>query len=49
MARDELYNKTALLDEAPHEVAEAVSSMERLTEECRGLRGDLHRQEILVV
>ena len=27
----------------------AVSSVERLTEECHGLRGDLHRQETLVV
>ena len=38
--RDELPNKTALLDGARRE---AVSSVERLNEECRGLRGDLHR------
>ena len=48
-ARDELRNKTALLDGARSEASEAVSSVERLTEECHGLRGDLHRQETLVV
>ena len=48
-ARDELRNKTALLDGARREASEAVSSVERLTEECHGLRGDLHRQETLVV
>ena len=41
-ARDELRNKTALLDRTRHEAFEAISSTERLTEECRGLRGDLH-------
>ena len=49
VARDELHNKTALLNGACCEADEAVSSVERLTEECRGLRGDLHRQETLVV
>ena len=49
VARDELRNKTALLDGARREAAEVVSSMERLTEECHGLRGDLQRQETLVV
>ena len=49
VARDELRNKTALLDGARHEASEAVSSVERLTEECHGLRGDLHRQKTLVV
>ena len=48
-ARDELRNKIALLDEARREAFEDVSSVERLTEECHGLRGDLHRQETLVV
>ena len=48
-ARDELRNKTALLDGARREASEAISSVERLTEECHGLRGDLHRQETLVV
>ena len=43
-ARDELRDKTALLDEARHEASEAKSFAERLTEECRGLRGDLHQQ-----
>ena len=40
-ARDELRNKAALLDGAHCEASEAVSSIERLTEECHGLRGDL--------
>ena len=48
-ARDELRKKPALLDGAHHEASEAVSSIERLTEECHGLRGDLQRQETLVV
>ena len=47
--RDELRNKTALLDGAHREASEAVRSVERLTEECHGLRGDLHRKETLVV
>ena len=47
--RDELRNKTALLDEARREASEAVNFVERLTEECHGLRGDLHRQETLVI
>ena len=47
-ARDELRNKTVLLDGARREASEAVRSVERLTEECHGLRGDLHRQETLV-
>ena len=38
-----------LLDGARREVSEATSSMERQTEECHGLRGDLHRKETLVV
>ena len=49
MARDKLRNKTTLLDGARHEASEAISSVERLTEECHGLRGDLHRQETLVI
>ena len=48
-ARDELRNKAALLDRAHREDSEAVSSIERLTDECHGLRGDLQRQETLVV
>ena len=47
-ANDELRDKTALLDRARREASEAVSSAERLTEECRGLRGDLHQQVTLV-
>ena len=49
VARDELGNKAALLDGAHHEASEAASSVERLTEECHGLLGDLQRQETLVV
>ena len=47
-ARDELRDKTTLLDGARREASEAISSMERHTEECRGLRGDLHQQVTLV-
>ena len=47
-ANDELLDKIALLDGARREASEAVSSAERLTEECRGLRGDLHQQVTLV-
>ena len=46
--KDELCDKTVLLDEARREVSEAVNSAERLTEGCRGLRGDLHHQVTLV-
>ena len=46
--KDDLRDKTALLDGARREASEAVSSAERLTEECRGLRGDLHQQVTLV-
>ena len=49
VARDELCNKASLLDGARHEDSEAASSVERLTEECHGLRSDLQRQETLVV
>ena len=48
-ARDKLRNKTVLLDGARREASEAISSVERLTEECHGLRGGLHRKETLVV
>ena len=47
-ARDELRNKTTLLDGARREASEAISSAEHLTEECHGLRGDLHQQVTLV-
>ena len=46
--KDELRDKMALLDKARHEVSEAVNLTERLNEECRGLRGDLHQQVTLV-
>ena len=48
-ARDELRNKAVLLDRARCEASEAESSFERLTDECHALRGDLQRQEALVV
>ena len=48
VANDELRDKTALLDGACREASKAVNSAERLTEECRGLRGDLHLQITLV-
>ena len=48
-ARDELHNKAVLLDRALREASEVKSSIEHLTEECHGLRGDLQRQETLVV
>ena len=47
-ANDELRDKTALLDGAHREASKAVNSAERLTEDCRGLRGDLHQQITLV-
>ena len=47
-ANDDLRDKIALLDEARREASEAISSAERLTEECRGLHGDLHEQVTLV-
>ena len=46
--KDDLCDKTALLDGARREASEAASSVERLTEECSGLRGDLHQQVTLV-
>ena len=47
-AKDELREKTALLGGARREVFEAIYLAERLTEECRGLHGDLHQQVTLV-
>ena len=47
-ANGELRDKVALLDGARREASEAVFSAERLNEECRGLRGDLHQQITLV-
>ena len=46
--KDDLHDKMALLDGARREASEAASSAERLTEECRGLHGDLHQQVTLV-
>ena len=47
-ANGELRDKVALLDGARREAPEAINSVERLNEECRGLRGDLHQQITLV-
>ena len=38
-----------LLDRTCYEASEAESSIERLTDECHALRGDLKRQEVLLV
>ena len=43
-----MRGKAALLDGARREASEAVNSVERLNEECRGLSGDLHQQVTLV-
>ena len=47
-AKDDLRDKTTLLDGARREASEAVNLAERLTEECRGLRGNLHQQVTLI-
>ena len=47
-ANDELRAKVAFLDGARREASEAVVLAERLSEECRGLRGDLHQHISLV-
>ena len=44
-----MRNKAALLDGSRREASKAMSYVELLTEECHGLRGDLQRQETLVV
>ena len=46
--KDDLHDKTTLLDGARHKASEATCSAKRLTEECRGLRGDLNQQVTLV-
>ena len=48
VAKDELREKTTLLDGARREASEAISSAERVTEECHGIHGDLHQQVTLV-
>ena len=45
---DELRVKAMTLSRVSQEASEAGSSLERLTEECHGLRRDLQRQEALV-
>ena len=48
VARREASEARALLEVALHEASEAVNSVERLNEECRGLRGDLLHHVTLV-
>ena len=48
VARRKASEARALLDVARREASEAVNSTERLNEECRDLRGDLHQQITLV-
>ena len=48
VARREASEARALLDVACREASEVVNSAERLNEECRRLRGDLHQQITLV-
>ena len=47
VVREELCTKAAVLDRARQEASKAESSVERLTEECNTLRGDLQRQEAM--
>ena len=44
-----MHNKAVLLDLACCKASEAESSIELLTDECHALRGDLQRQEVLLV
>ena len=48
VARREASEVRALLDVTCRKASEAINSAERLNEECRGLRGDLHQQITLV-
>ena len=48
VVREELHIKATTLSRVSQEVYEVMSSVERLTEECHGLRGDLQRQEASV-
>ena len=48
VVRDELRIKGTTLSRVSKEASEAVSSMERLSKECHGLRGDLQIQKALV-
>ena len=48
ISRDELRNRSALLDRARREASEAENSIERLMEECSVLCKDLQRQGALV-
>ena len=45
---NDLNNKEAQLKAARRKSSEAANSSERLSEECRGLRADLHQQVDMV-
>ena len=45
---DELCIKAMTLSQVNQDASEAMSSMDHLTKEFHGLRGDLQRQEALV-
>ena len=47
-ARREAFEAKILLETARRESSEAANLAERLNEECRGLRADLHQRVILV-
>ena len=47
-ANGDLNDKVTQLEAAHREASEAVNSAERLNEECRGLRVDLHQRVSLV-
>ena len=46
--RDELHLKATTLSQVFQEISEAKSTVGCLTDECRGLRDDLQRQQALV-
>ena len=48
MVQIELCLKAMIFSQVSQEASEVMNSVEHLTEECHGLRGDLQRQEALV-
>ena len=48
VVREELCTKATALDRARQEASEVESSVERLAEECKTLRGDLQRREAMI-
>ena len=49
VAKEELCTKATTLDLARREASEAENFVEHLAEECNTLRGDLQRQEAMVI